>query len=349
MDLTIGTFNLNNLFDRFNFEADLGTLPAAERDVRTTYSWQFVGQGTGPGVPPPQLDAPASSTPVFRIQKDANGSLLKPKPLASQQAIAGRIARINVDVLAVQEVENLDALRRFNREMLAAPCPYEVLIEGNDPRFIDVGVLSRLPVANLTSHRFEVHPADPTNPIFGRDLLEVDILNASRSRRLLKLFVNHLKSKLVPFNDPNPTATQAKNDLRRARQAETVARVVRSRTRADARYAVVGDMNDSRSAPTLAPMVEGLNLVDALADVVESQPPPPTTNPEDAPPAVRWTHRLSRANAPDVFELFDQIWVSPPLAARVTHAEIERRSKWHASSDGVGSDHDPVWIRLTGL
>jgi hypothetical protein len=69
MDVQIGTFNLSDLFDQFNFEADLGALPAEDRDTQTTYQWVFVGQGAGPDDPPPQLDAPGSSTPVVRIRR----------------------------------------------------------------------------------------------------------------------------------------------------------------------------------------------------------------------------------------------------------------------------------------
>ncbi len=255
---------------------------------------------------------------------------------------------MDADVLALQEVENLDALRRFNRDHLAQPYAYEVLVEGNDPRFIDVAVLSRLPIANVTSHRFEVHPDDPMVPVFGRDLLELQVFNQTRGRKLLTLFVSHLKSKFVPFDDPDPVATGLANDQLRTRQAETITRVVSGRTRPDARYLVLGDLNDAPEAATLAPMVSGLGLVDGLAGVIESGPPPPATA-ENSPTTVRWTHRHSVANAPDTFELFDQIWLSPALAGRVTHAEIERRRAWNASSAGVGSDHDPAWIQLGGL
>jgi len=286
--------------------------------------------------------------PSVRIQRNANGTLLRGKPEAQQQALAHRIEAIDVDVLTVQEVENIDALRRFNRDVLQTPYAFEVLIEGNDPRFIDVGVLSRFPLANLTSHRFEVHP-DEADPIFGRDLLEVDVLNATRGRRLFKLFVNHLKSNFVPFNHPDPDGARERNLERRTRQAETVARIVDSKTRTNTPFVVLGDMNDAPDAETLQSMVNGLNLSDALADVVESRAPPPITNPEDVPPNLRWTHRFSVTNAPDRFELFDQIWVSPPLSNRVGHAEIERRPHWRATSQGVGSDHDPVWVRLTGF
>jgi hypothetical protein len=44
-------------------------LPAEDRDIQTTYQWVFVGQDAGPDDPPPQLDAPGSSTPVMQIRR----------------------------------------------------------------------------------------------------------------------------------------------------------------------------------------------------------------------------------------------------------------------------------------
>ncbi len=344
MDVTVGTFNLNNLFDRFNFTANIGTLPAEDRDVRTTFQWEFVGQGESAA-----LDAANSTSPIVRVQRNADGRLLKAKSESQQKAIAQRIDAMDVDVLAVQEVENQDALREFNRNCLSNPYPYQVLIEGNDPRFIDVGLLSRFPVANVTSHRFEVHP-DRTEPVFGRDLLQVDVFNSTRKRRLFTLFINHLKSKFVPFFVRDKEAAQLANTLRRTMQVETIARVVEGQTRPNSRYVVLGDMNDApESDPLRALRQDGLGLTDALESVVESQPPPRATNAEDVPTTVRWTSRLSVANAPDSFELFDQIWLSPSLAPKLDHAQIERRPFFSADAAGVGSDHDPVWIRLTGL
>lgn len=346
MDVTVGTFNLNNLFDRFNFSADLGALPADERDVRTTYQWEFVGQGDGGE---PVVDPASSSTPIVRVQRNADGRLLTAKSTTQQKAIAARIDAMDLDVLAVQEVENRDVLREFNRNRLTNPYPHEVVIEGNDPRFIDVGLLSRFPIANVTSHRFERHP-DRAEPVFGRDLLQVDVFNRTRRRRLFTVFVNHLKSKFVPFFVADQEAAQAENTLLRTQQAETVARVVEAQTRPNSRYIVLGDMNDVPEAAALAAFRDsGLGLTDALEQVVESQPPPRATNPEDVPPSVRWTSRLSVPRAPDRFDLVDQIWLSPSLAPKLVHAEIERRPFFSASATGVGSDHDPVWIRLTGV
>ncbi|MGF1667535.1 MAG: endonuclease/exonuclease/phosphatase family protein [Acidimicrobiia bacterium] len=347
MELTLGTFNLNNLFDRFNFEAEIGALPARSRSVRTTYQWVVMGEGAGPDDPPPQLDPTESTSPIYRIKRNADGALIKPKSDQGLQAVASRIDAMAADVLCVQEVENLDSLRAFNRTHLADPYRYEVLVEGNDPRFIDVAILSRLPVANVTSHRFEVHPSDPAMPIFGRDLLEVDIFDPARRKKLLTVYVNHLKSKFIRFDDPDPAATDAANQLRRRRQAETVRRVVDARTRPNSRYVIVGDMNDTPEADSLAPIADG--MVDGLANPVESRQPPPVSNPGDAPPGTRWTHRFRVSGAPDHYDLLDQIWLSPALGPKLAHAQIERRIKWTATARGVGSDHDPAWVRLSGL
>ena len=93
-----------------------------------------------------------------------------------------------------------------------------VRIEGNDPRFINLGVLSELPVGATTTHQTAVHPDDPTKRVFGRDLLEVEIWNRSRTVRLLTLFNNHLKSHFVPFYQDQQAGAAAADALRK-RQA----------------------------------------------------------------------------------------------------------------------------------
>jgi MmgE/PrpD C-terminal domain len=44
----------------------------------------------------------------------------------------------------------------------------------------------------VTSWQRAVHPSDPSEQVFGRDLLQVEILNASRTRRLFTLFNTHM-------------------------------------------------------------------------------------------------------------------------------------------------------------
>ena len=88
-------------------------------------------------------------------------------------------------------------------------------------------------------------------PVFGRDLLEAQVLSPTRSRKLFSVFVNHLKSNFVRFDDPDPESTRQANNVRRRRQAEVVRRVVDAKTRPNSRYVVVGDMNDAPESDTL--------------------------------------------------------------------------------------------------
>jgi hypothetical protein len=102
-------------------------------------------------------------------------------------------------------------------------------------------------------------------------------------------------------------------------------------------------MNDPPDAPSLAAITasEQLHLVNGLAQPVETRPPKADVPPPPASGA--WTHRFKEAGQPARYELFDQIWLSPALAARQTGAFIDRRTR----HGGDGSDHDPSWVTLT--
>jgi endonuclease/exonuclease/phosphatase family metal-dependent hydrolase len=118
---------------------------------------------------------------------------------------------------------------------------------------------------------------------------------------------------------------------------------VAARTRPDSRYLIVGDLNDTPEAPTLAPFTASsqLQLVNGLTQPTETRPPKADTPPPPASGA--WTHRFKQAGQPAHYELFDQIWLSPALAARQTGAFIDRRTR----HGGDGSDHDPAWVTLS--
>jgi endonuclease/exonuclease/phosphatase family metal-dependent hydrolase len=322
MRLTIGTFNLNNLFSRYNFQAEISTVPdAGTLPIAGAFAYAF-----GPGEP-------------VKV-RSYMGKLVKAKDDADTQLVAERIRRMNLDVLAVQEVEDVDTLRQFNRERLNGMYPHVLLIEGNDPRLIDVGVLSRYPIGGFTSWQRATHPAAPDELVFGRDLIEVEIFNARRSERLLTLFNTHLKSNYVDFREDPATAHAAANERRR-RQAEAVARIIKARTRPDSRYVLVGDMNDSPESEFLRGFVEDaeLGLTNGMATPQETRPPK-ADDPMPASPA--WTHRFKPASQPAQYELYDQVWLSPALTPKQTAAWIDRRTK----HGGDGSDHDPAWVEL---
>jgi endonuclease/exonuclease/phosphatase family metal-dependent hydrolase len=322
MNVTIGTFNLNNLFSRYNFKGEIEAINDHNTLVEAEYVYRF------------------GSTDRIKIRK-YGGKLVQKKDVDDTRKAADRIKEMDLNVLAVQEVEDIDTLREFNRDQLNGRYPFLSLVEGNDPRLIDIGILSDLPIGALTSWQNAVHPDDPATPIFGRDLLEVQILNASRSKVLFTLFNNHLKSNFVDYRD-DPVAGAQKNNQRRRRQAEAMAEIVLKRTRPNSRFVILGDMNDAPDSPCLAPFAgnDSLGLTNALADPAETRPAKESKYP---PPGPAWTHRYKPKGGDMQYELYDQIWLSPSLAKRQTGAWIHRRK----NLTGDGTDHDPAWIGLS--
>ena len=89
--------------------------------------------------------------------------------------LADVILTADCDILMLQEVENISVLTEFNLVYLDGHYPEVILVEGNDPRGIDVGVLSQLPLTNVVSfadREFE-NPYRRSTSRFSRDLLSV--------------------------------------------------------------------------------------------------------------------------------------------------------------------------------
>ncbi len=321
MDITVGTFNLNNLFSRYKFTAEVEIVQAGGIEVDGSVRFTF-------------------AEPLGYMLRTYSGRLVQAKPAQERKIVADRIRAIDVDVLAVQEVEDIGVLRQFALEDLAGIYPHQVLVEGNDQRLIDVGLLSRYPIGSVTSWRFAVHPEEPNGPIFSRDLLEVEILDHQRKRRLLTVFNTHLKSNYIRW-DEDPAVAIPHIVTRRRRQAESIAAIVAARTRPGSSYVVTGDMNDGPASATLAAF-RAAGWVDGLASPQETRPAKREQRAADTASHPAWTHRYKPRGAAPQFELYDQVWLSPALARKQTAAWIDRRTR-HA---GDGSDHDPAWVTV---
>jgi hypothetical protein len=142
-------------------------------------------------------------------------------------------------------------------------------------------VLSKLPIGALTSWQHAIHPGDPAERVFSRDLLEVEILHPTQGSRLFTVFNNHLKSQFVPFNQ-DPVAGREANDDRRHRQAETVERIVAARTRPDSRFVVVGDHTPAHlraRKPRSEPLTQPLELCRRALDLRQHPVHQPTPRP----------------------------------------------------------------------
>ncbi|MFE1176407.1 endonuclease/exonuclease/phosphatase family protein [Streptomyces sp. NPDC058773] len=203
------------------------------------------------------------------------------------------IAEVNADILLTVEVEDRLTLHRFNKQVLAGqfdaePYPFNMLIDGNDLRGIDVGLFSRHPITSIRSHIFDKKNAQE---IFSRDCPEFEI---DIDGEPLWLLGNHFKSKLGGGAD------------KRKLQGERVAQLYRDALKRSAHVVVAGDLNDTPGSPPLA-FLEATSLKDAMTH--DSYEGPPGTHGKCTSPSDK----------------IDYLMFSPELFAKVDKVEVERR------------------------
>lgn len=243
----------------------------------------------------------------------------------TQKNIAKVIRTVNADVLGVVEAEDRLVLKRFDSDRLGnRDYDFNMLIDGNDQRGIDVGLYSRFPVGGVWTHIF-----DPVGqpPVFSRDCLEVELLLPNGES--LWVLVNHFKSK---FGGDTP-ASQS----RRKAQADRVAEILRNDydLRRDL-VCVVGDFNDTPNSAPLRDLLRMQRLHDVLAMEFPNSP------------GNRWTYRYRNNN-----QQIDYVLVSDPLRDAFQQASVERRGMFTngvttpfstvTSWRNAASDHAAVW------
>lgn len=283
MNFRLGTFNIENLFNRYR-------LLENERGSRTRKP-----------VDPEKFIAEGGHINMLGWSIDDFGPISK----AARKATAKVITENAPDILALQEVENLFALLAFNQKWLKNAYPYAMVLDGNDPRGIDVGVLSKYPLGAIHTHRFEPEGSPPSGRTFSRDCLEVEILLTPDTP--FRIFINHFKSKI------------GGGEERRKEQALRVVDIVKERygAKMDGDFAVLGDLNNSPDAPELSSLVRHKSLVDVIRTRIS--------------PEEQWTHYYKKDKAA---EQLDYILLSKRVAQGNSKSIpiIERR--------GLGTDID---------
>lgn len=261
MKLRVSSFNCENLFGRYRFLE----LP--------------------PGEQPKDY---ARSIQIFDVIA-LGGNRIKPRPISEAQRknTGAVVLATQPDILAVCEVENLTTLRFFNALYMKNYFDRIVLLDGNDPRGIDVGLLLRkglkAEVGAIRSHADDAALGGflaTTNMLdmkgrvgkasFSRDCLEVDIDVGGKA---LTFLVNHFKAQETRPDGSDPTAPKRRGQ---AERAALIARRVRARGRAPI---VLGDLNKDVSLAkydaSLDPVAQSTMLVDPFRHLA---------------PADRWTH-----------------------------------------------------------
>lgn len=263
----IMTFNVENLFARFNFST---------HDEEGFLAVQAA------------LDAPDRDALVrsyYNILQDEN-----------RVATGLAIAAGEPDIVCLQEIDSLRALDYFHDrfvERMAREYKYRVLIEGRDPRGIDVAIMSKYKIESVTTHR--------DDPIWSRDCLEVDV---KVTGKIATLYINHFKSMM---------GGRDATDARRRRQAEGVVELIRDRfdDPAQAPWVIVGDLNDyyhkdgTPEPSALEPLKIGEFCHDMLARLDDEE---------------RWTHYWAGG---DEYTQLDYVLVSPLVDAKTVDTDVQ--------------------------
>lgn len=177
---------------------------------------------------------------------------------SATQNTARVIRNVDAQIMVVVEAEHRPSLVRFNKQVLnpiANWCFDHVrLMDGNDPRGIDVGLFARAPYI-IDFMRTHVDETMAGVQVFSRDCAEFHI--TLPNGRKLVLLANHFKSK--GYGNP------ADNDALRKKQAKRVREIYECLRASNVDLiAVMGDLNDSPDRDPLSPLLaEGSDLKDA--------------------------------------------------------------------------------------
>lgn len=139
------------------------------------------------------------------------------------------IQDVGADVIGVVEAEDRPSLVRFNEEMLEDQYKHIMLIDGNDERGIDVGIMTgkRFPIERIRSN---VDRRDQIGEVFDRDCPQYEVTTTSGA--VLHILVNHFKSQ------------SGGGGAKRKRQAAAVFEIAKELVDKRQHVIVMGDLNE---------------------------------------------------------------------------------------------------------
>jgi endonuclease/exonuclease/phosphatase family metal-dependent hydrolase len=153
----------------------------------------------------------------------------EPTNETSTRMTAEVIRDVGADIIGIIEAEDRPSLVRFNGEMLGGLYKHVMLVDGNDERGIDVGIMT----ANnfeIESIRSNVDAEDEIGTIFSRDCPQYQVRTPNGT--VINVLVNHFKSQ------------SGGGGSKRRRQAAEVRRIVNGLVAQDQHVIVLGDFNE---------------------------------------------------------------------------------------------------------
>ncbi len=343
MTLRLGTFNVENLMHRFDYSG-------RRNDLRRDRVLKLVDISSGEEFE--RLEA-------ARFIAEADDT---------RQMTAQAIYEADADILCMQEVDNLEALKAFEYgylfRMMGEGYRQKYLIEGNDSRGIDVALMMRdetrtgdkIELIDIRSHarltyedlgiynrELAAAGAEPRDQIFKRDCLEADIRVGNQK---LTLYVVHFKSIGGGRGGGDP---RMETMPIRVAEAKAVRHIISSRFGSNPsnriNFAICGDMNDF--AEKL--VISGDKRNGFVFDHMEEDESPLSVFSkggfaEDVvgrrPENDRWTHYHARGPQERHLVQLDYIWLSPHLAQSNQNAvpEIVRAGQPYRTIFPPGQD-----------
>ena len=175
-------------------------------------------------------------------------------------AIAAGIERLDADVIALQEIENLRAMSALRDRLAQDGFAYATteLGETGAPASVDVAIFARASQADVRMHRDALTRPDGSGTTFSRALLEV---RATFGARKVVFFAAHFRSKVD--DDPGRRYAEAV----RTREIVTAA----AKEEPDALVVLGGDLNDEPGSPAIAALEEGGALVRVAQDLPSAE------------------------------------------------------------------------------
>ncbi len=308
-------------------------------DVTRTSTFAILRRIRGRLLRRPQNDPDGSQVTVIASGRGAwTGWVDLIKDRIEEKAIANTarvIREVAADIVGVVEAEDRLTLGRFTDSLLRDPLasdplyPHVMVIDGNDPRGIDVGILStaEYPLGLMRSH---IDDGPFGDRVFSRDCPEYWFTfppGSALAGEQLVVLVNHFKSK---FGGNNPASI-----ARRRRQSSQVADIYDGLRVAGVDHVVVlGDFNDTPASEALRPLLADTDLI----DIASVQPFDDGDPDEDRPGTFGNGTKSSK---------IDYLLLSPSLFARATSAGIFRKGVWGGVNgtlfphfDTIEADHE---------
>jgi endonuclease/exonuclease/phosphatase family metal-dependent hydrolase len=220
----------------------------------------------------------------------------------STRLTARVISDIGADIVGVVEAEDRPSLVRFNNEMLNNQYDHIMLIDGNDERGIDVGLMTGAGFA-IRRIRSNVDRNDNIGEIFSRDCPQYEVRTDNGT--VLHVLVNHFKSQ------------SGGGGAKRLRQATAVREIADELTAAGHHVVVLGDLNEG-------PPNENVH-VDNFAPLYENQSPLIDCY---SLPGFETGLRLGTFDSCGIRNRLDYIFISQSLVNAFDAGGIFRKGLW---------------------